>query len=123
MINQNTNDTGSNHKEEEHNNDKHPKTEKSNKSSSIDTEVIKGIKAQIASLTQKDELKKAGMTRLYPLELDYVLYPLKFKPPMLHTYDRKSSPKWYIYYFRSQTGNVIDSDPSWPDYSSVPLRG
>ena len=38
-------------------------------------------------------------------------YPPKFKPPTLHTYDGKRSPNQHIYYFRSQTGNVIDNDP------------
>ena len=68
------------------------------------------IQAQIASLAQRDELKKAGMTHPYPLEWDSVPYPLKFKSPMLHTYDGKSLPNQHIYYFRSQTGNVIDND-------------
>ena len=52
LINRNTNDTGSNHNDEEHNNDERPKTEKSKESSSIDVEVLKGIQAQIASLTR-----------------------------------------------------------------------
>jgi len=92
LTNQNSNDTGSNHNEEEHNDDEQPKTEKSKESSSTDVEVLKGIQAQIASLAQRYELKKAGMTYSYPLEWDSVSYPLKFKPPMLHTYDGKSSP-------------------------------
>jgi len=50
------------------------------------------------------------MTHPYPLEWDSVPYPSKFKPPMLHTYDGKSSPNQHIYYFRSETGNVIDND-------------
>ena len=41
----------------------------------MDAEVLKGIQAQIASLAQRDELKKAGMTRPYPLEWDSVPYP------------------------------------------------
>ena len=67
LTNQNNNDTRSNHNEEEHNDSEWLKTEKSKKSSSIDAELIKGIQAQIASLTQRDELKKVGMTRPYPL--------------------------------------------------------
>ena len=92
LANRNNNDTGSNHNEEEHNDDEQPKTEKSKESSSIDTEVLKGIQAQITYLAQRDELKKAGMTCPYPLEWDSVPYPPKFKPPTLHTYDGKSSP-------------------------------
>ena len=78
LNNQNNNDTGSNHNEEKHNDDGQPKTEKSKESSSIDAEVLKGIQAQIASLTQREELKKAGMTRPYPLEWDSVSYLPKF---------------------------------------------
>ena len=50
------------------------------------------------------------MTHPHPLEWDSVPYPPKFKPPTLHTYDGKSSRNQHIYYFRSQTGNVIDND-------------
>jgi len=110
LTNRNNNDTGSNHNEEEYNDDEQPKTEKSKESSSMDAEVLKGIQAQIASLAQRDELKKVGAVRPYPLEWNSVPYPSKFKPQMLHTYDGKSSPNQHIYYFRSQTGNVIDND-------------
>ena len=78
-----------------------PKTEKSKESSSMDAEVLKGIQAQIASLTQRDELKKVRTVHSYPLEWDSVPYPPKFKPPTLHTYDGKSSPNQLIYYFQS----------------------
>jgi len=50
LVNRNTNDIGSNHNEEGHNDDECPKTEKSKESSSIDAEVIKDIQSQIASL-------------------------------------------------------------------------
>jgi len=110
LTNQNTNDTGNNHNNEEHNDDERPKTEKLKECSSIDVEVSKGIQAQIASFTQRDKLKKVGTTRPYLLEWDSVPYPPKFKPPMLHTYNDKNSPNQHIYYFRSQTGNVIDND-------------
>ena len=75
----------------------------------MDAEVLKGIQVQIASLTQRDELKKVGAVRPYPFEWDSVLYPPKFKPSTLHTYDDKSSPNQHIYYFRSQTSNIIDN--------------
>ena len=58
----------------------------------MDAEILKGIQTQIAFLTQRDELKKVGAIRPYPLEWDLVPYPPKFKPPMLHTYDGKSLP-------------------------------
>jgi len=59
LVNRNIKNTGSNHGDE-YNNDEHPKTEKSKESSSIDADVIKDIQAQIASLTQRDKLKKVG---------------------------------------------------------------
>ena len=65
LINRNNNDIGSNHNEEEHHNDEQPKTEKSKEGSSMDAEVLKVIQAQIAFLTQRDDLKKVGMTRPY----------------------------------------------------------
>ena len=123
LTNWNNNDTGSNYNEEEHHNDEQPKTEKLKESSSMNAEVLKGIQAQIASLTQMDELKKVGAVRPYPFEWDSVPYPPKFKLPTLHTYDGKSSPNQHIYYFRSQTGNVIDNDAIWPDCSLAPWRG
>ena len=98
------NDVGSNHNEEQHNEDEQPKNEKSRESSSINVKVLKGIQAQIASLAQRD------MTHPYTLEWDSVSYPPKFKPPMLHTHDGKISPNQHIYYFLSQTGNVIDNN-------------
>jgi len=110
LVNRNINDTDSNHDDEVHNDDGRPKTEKSKESFSIDVEVIKGIHAQIASLAQRDKLKKVEMTRPYPLEWDFVSYPPKFKPFTLHTYDSKSSPNQHINYFQSQTSNVIDND-------------
>ena len=50
LDNQNIKDTGSNHDEEEYNNDERPKTKKSKESSSINVEVIKDIQAQITPL-------------------------------------------------------------------------
>ena len=77
MVNRNTKDTGSNRDKEEYNNDEYLKTEKSKESSSIDAEIIRGIQTQIAYLAQRDELKKVGMIRPYPLEWDSVPYPSK----------------------------------------------
>jgi len=66
--------------------------------------------SKASSLAQRDELKKVGAIRPYPLEWDSVPYPLKFKPPTLHSYDGKSLPNQYIYYLRSQTSNVVGNN-------------
>ena len=87
LLNNRNNDdnTDSNHDDEKNLNNEPLKAERSKEGSSIDVEVIKDIQAQIASLAQRDELKKVGMARPYLLEWDSVLYPPKFKPPTLHT--------------------------------------
>ena len=75
LTNRNNNDTtGSHHDEEETLNNEPPKTEKSKEISSVNVKVIKGIQAQISSLAQRDELKKVGRTRLYPLEWDSSIF-------------------------------------------------
>jgi len=68
LINRNNDDTTGINCNEEENNNEPPKLEKSKESSSIDAEIIKDIHAQIASLAQRDELKKVRMTRPYPLK-------------------------------------------------------
>jgi len=111
LINNWSNDeiVGNNH-DEENTNTEPPKTEKSKGSSAIDANVIKGIQTQIISLIQRDELKNVGMTRPYLLEWDLVPYPSNLKPLTLHISDGKGSPNQHIYYFQSQTRNMIDND-------------
>ena len=110
MTDQNNEENFDTNERGEENRTPENKYAKESSSSSIDAEVINDIQAQIASLTQRDELKKIGLTRPHPLEWDSAPYPPKFKPSMLHTYDGKSSPNQYIYYFWYQTCNVIDND-------------
>ena len=118
----NDNTTASNRDEDDNLNNKHPKIEKSKGSSSIDVDIIKVIQAQIASLTQRDELKKVGRTRPYPLNgtqfpLHQSLSHLRRTHMMARacqintsiTSDHKSIA-WYIMML------------SWLDYSSTPLR-
>jgi len=68
LSNRNDDDTENNHDEEEHFSNAPPKTEKTKEGSSLDTEVLKGLQAQITSLAQRDELKKVGAVRPYPPE-------------------------------------------------------
>ena len=95
LENQNNNNITDN--EEENLDNEPPKSEQSKVGSFVIAAVIKGIQAQIASLAQRDELKKVRMSHPYQLEWDSP----KFQPPTLHTYDGKSSPNQHIYYFRS----------------------
>ena len=90
LENQNNKNTTGN--EEVNLDNEPPKSEESKKGSSVNADMIKGIQAQVASLAQRDELKRVRMTSPYPLEWDSVQFVPKFKPPTLHTYDGKSSP-------------------------------
>jgi len=67
MTYQNNKENFDNSEREEENRTPENKNTKESSSSPIDAEVIKGIQAQIASLTQRDELKKVGITCSYPL--------------------------------------------------------
>jgi len=55
-------------------------------------------------------LQEAWVVRSYPAEWDLILYPPKFKAPTLQAFDGKGSPNQHIYYFKSQTGNVVAND-------------
>jgi len=50
------------------------------------------------------------VVRLYSAEWDLVSYPPKFKALTLQAFDGKGSPNQHIYYFKSQTGNVVSND-------------
>ena len=66
----NCNDDDHNHHsdEEENHNDEQPPLPPPSGVSSVDAKIIKSIQAQLASLTQRDELKKVGAIRAYSLE-------------------------------------------------------
>jgi len=50
------------------------------------------------------------VVRPYPAEWDLIPYPPKFKAPTLQAFDGKGSLNQHIYYFKSQTGNVVSND-------------
>ena len=62
------------------------------------------------ALANQKGLQEAVVVRPYPAEWDLVSYPPKFKAPTLQAFDGKGSPNQHIYYFKSQTGNVVYSD-------------
>jgi len=51
-----------------------------------------------------------GIVRPYPAEWDTTPYPLRFKAPTPHTFDGIGSLNQHIYYFKSQTGNIVSND-------------
>ena len=68
------------------------------------------LEQRLEALTNRKGLQKAGVVRSYPAEWDLVPYPPKFKAPTLLDFDGKGSPNQHIYYFKSQTRNVVDND-------------
>ena len=68
------------------------------------------LEQRLEALTNRKGLQEAGVVRPYPAEWDLVLYPPKFKAPTLQVFDGKGSPNQHIYYFKSQTGNVVAND-------------
>jgi len=59
----------------------------------------------------------------YLAEWDTAPYPPKFKAPILHTFDGKGSSNQHIYYFKSQTGNVVSNDTIMAHLFIVTLKG
>jgi len=74
------------------------------------TKRMNQLKQRLEALTNRKGLQEAGVVRPYPAKWDLVPYPPKFKAPTLQAFDGKGSPNQHIYYFKSQTGNVVDND-------------
>ena len=68
------------------------------------------LEQRLEALTNQKGLQEAGVVRPHPAEWDLVSYPPKFKAPTLQPFDGKRSPNQHIYYFKSQTGNVVAND-------------
>src|SRR3954462_6550632 len=51
-----------------------------------------------------------GATGPYQVKWDAIKYPSKFKVPTLNTFDDKGSAQQHIYYFQSQTENLMEND-------------
>ena len=68
------------------------------------------LEQRLEALTNWKGLQEAGVVRPCPAEWDLVPYPPKFKALTLQAFDSKGSPNQHIYYFMSQTGNVVDND-------------
>jgi len=68
------------------------------------------LEQRLEGLANQKGLQEAGVVRLYPTEWELVPYPPKFKALTLQAFDGKGSPNQHIYYFNSQTGNVISNN-------------
>jgi len=68
------------------------------------------LEQRLEAFTNRKGLQEARVVRPYPTEWDLIPYPLKFKALTLQAFDGKGSPNQHIYYFKSQTGNVVAND-------------
>jgi len=68
------------------------------------------LEQRLETLANWDGLQDMGIIRPYPGEWDTTPYLPKFKALTLHTFDDKRSSNQHIYYFKSQTGNVVSND-------------
>ena len=77
---------------------------------SIHSKRMSQLERRLEALTNRKGLQEAGVVWPYPAEWDLVPYPPKFKALTLQAFDGKGSPNQHIYYFKSQTENVVDND-------------
>ena len=71
---------------------------------------MKELEERLEAIAYRGDLHDVGLIRSYPVEWDSAPYPPRFKAPTLHTFDGKGSPNQHIYYFKSQTRNVVSND-------------
>jgi len=68
------------------------------------------LEQHLEVLINRKGLQEARVVQPYQAEWDLVLYPPKFKDPTLQAFDGKGSPNQHIYYFKSQTRNIVAND-------------
>ena len=71
---------------------------------------MKEPEERLEAIAHHGELHDVSLIRPLPVEWDYAPYPPRFKAPTLHAFDGKGLPNQHIYYFKSQTGNVVSND-------------
>ena len=68
------------------------------------------LEQRLEALENRGGLQDVGIIRPYPVEWDTAPYLLNFKAPTLYTFGGKGSSNQQIYYFKSQTWNVVSND-------------
>ena len=68
------------------------------------------LEQHLEALPVKKGLQEVGVVRPYLAEWDIALYPPKFKALTLQAFDDRGSPNQHVYYFKSQTRNVVSND-------------
>jgi len=64
----------------------------------------------LEALANRKGLQEAEVVWPYPAEWDLIPYPPKFKAPTLQAFDGIGSPNQRVYYFKSQTANIVAND-------------
>ena len=64
----------------------------------------------LAKAKEEDTLKEHGIKPPYPLWMDSVPFPQKFKQPLLQTYTGKGSARQHVIHFKILTGTIADQD-------------
>jgi len=71
---------------------------------------MSNLEKHLEALAHRDNLQDVGGDWPYPVEWDTAPYLPRFKAPTLHTFNGIGSSNWHIYYFKSQTGNIVSND-------------
>ena len=71
---------------------------------------MNGLEKYLEAISNQCNLQEVGVVRPYPVEWASAPYPPWFKAPNLHAFDDKGSSNQYIYYFKSQIGNIVSND-------------
>src|SRR3954462_10661336 len=104
--------------------DNQSKIEPENKAADSDaSHRMKRLYEQVAALKTTTIRQEVRATRPYPVEWDTVKYPSRFRVPTLNTFDSKGSAQQHIYYFQSQTGNLMGNDSVWIRLFISTLKG
>ena len=70
----------------------------------------KDVDDTLAKAKEEDTLKEHGIKPPYPLWMDSVPFPTKFKHPTLQTYTGKGSARQHVIHFKILTGAIADQD-------------
>ena len=68
------------------------------------------LEKRLEAFTNRKGLQEAGVVWSYSAECDLVPYLPKFKAPTIQAFDHNGSPNQHIYFFKSQSRNVVSND-------------
>ena len=81
------------------------------------------LEKRLEAISNRSNFREVGVIRPYPVEWDSTPYPPRLKAPNLYAFDDKGSLNQHIYYFKSQTGNVVSKDAIMARLFNGTLKG